>query len=158
MTGADQTMIRIGEGLALSQRGERAAARALFDRIWQEIGPGGDPLHRCALAHSMADVQDDPSAELAWDLRALEAAGGVTDERVRRAGMPGTARALLPSLHLNLGEAYRKLGELDLARAHLASGSAALDALADDGYGRQVRDGLNRLAGRLSAAPTGPHT
>ncbi|MGW3068526.1 hypothetical protein ACWDA8_34880, partial [Streptomyces sp. NPDC001130] len=32
------------------------------------------PLHRCTLAHYLADTHDDPEDELAWDLRALSRA------------------------------------------------------------------------------------
>ena len=56
----DPTMTRIGHGMELSQRGEHEAARLVFTEIWDDIGGvNGDPFHRCALAHSMADVQDD---------------------------------------------------------------------------------------------------
>ena len=60
MTEPDAVMARIGEGIALRECGERVAARDLFEQVWSEIGgENGDPFHRCALAHSMADVQDD---------------------------------------------------------------------------------------------------
>ncbi|WP_338090534.1 hypothetical protein [Planosporangium thailandense] len=149
MSEPDELMVRIGRGIELSQRGDRAAARELFARIWDEIGPDGDPLHRCALAHHMADTQDDVTEELAWDLRALEAADSITEERARQAGVAGSVRGFYPSLHLNLGEAYRKLGDLERARHHLERGRAAVDALGDDGYGRLVRGALDRLADRL---------
>jgi hypothetical protein len=56
----DLTLIRIGEAVQLSHQGEQEAARVLFAEIWKEIGgDDGDPLHRCTLAHAMADVQDD---------------------------------------------------------------------------------------------------
>ena len=75
MDEPDVPMTRIGEGIALSQRGERDAARRLFTMVWADIGgEDGDPLYRCALAHSMADVQDAAHDELVWDLRALAAA------------------------------------------------------------------------------------
>jgi len=68
----DATMTRVGEGMQLSHRGERQAARQLFDEVWNQIGgDSGDPFHRCALAHAMADVQDDVHQELTWDMRAL---------------------------------------------------------------------------------------
>ena len=61
----DATMNRIGEGVALGQRGERDAARELFAQVWSDIvGDDGNSLHRTALAHSMADVQDDVREEL----------------------------------------------------------------------------------------------
>jgi hypothetical protein len=146
---SDQIMARIGQAIALGHQGDRATARAHFAETWAMIGAEGDPLHRCALAHSMADVQDDVQAELAWDLRALAAADAVTDERVRQAGMVGTARALYPSLHLNLGEAYRKAGDPERARAHLDLGTAAAGHLGTDGYAEMIRTGLRGLAARL---------
>jgi tetratricopeptide (TPR) repeat protein len=142
-------MIRIGKGIELSQRGERDAARSLFSQVWDEIGPTGDALHRYALAHHMADVQDDVREELAWDLRALEAADSVTDERARQAGVASPVSGFYPSLHLNLGEVYRKLGDLDRAREHLQQGRAAVGSLGDDGYGQMIKGGLDRLDDRL---------
>lgn len=91
----DSTMIRIGEGIELNHRGERAAARELFTQVWHEIGEDGDQLHQCALAHSMADVQEDVREELLWDLRALAAADGLTDERAARAGVTSPVAGLL---------------------------------------------------------------
>ncbi|MGH3916275.1 MAG: tetratricopeptide repeat protein [Pseudonocardiaceae bacterium] len=153
MIEQDTTMIRIGQGIGLSQRGDRDAARRLFEEIWNDIGgESGDPLHRCALAHAMADVQDDLHHELTWDLRALDAADLVTDERATQAGVTNPVRGFFPSLHLNLGECYRKLGELDRAREHLQRGRAAVHALEDDGYGRMIKKGLDSLAERLSLA------
>ncbi|MGS2645463.1 hypothetical protein [Streptosporangium sp. G12] len=151
MTEPDVTMARIGQGVELGRRGEREAARKLFSELWEEIGVTGDPLHRCALAHWMADVQDEVKEELLWDLRALEAADLVTDERAQQAGVAGPVSGFYPSLHLNLGDAYRRFGDLDRARDHLERGRAAVGALGDDGYGQMIRQGLDRLAGRLSA-------
>jgi tetratricopeptide (TPR) repeat protein len=147
----DPTMERIAEGMALGQRGERPAARELLATIWSELEkPDADPLHRVALAHAMADVQDDVHDELEWDLRALAAVEDVTDERARQAGVQSPAAAFYPSLHLNLGDCYRRLGDPTRAREHLERARAALDALPDDGYGRMIRAGLERLAERLS--------
>ncbi len=150
MFEVEPTMVRIGEGLKLSQRGEREAARRIFAEVWVDIGEeSGDPLHRCTLAHAMADVQDDATEELVWDLRALDAAELITEERATEAGVQGSVSAFYPSLHLNVGECYRKLGALDLARAHVERGRAAAAALGDDGYGEMIRNGLDRLAERL---------
>ncbi|MEV4475205.1 hypothetical protein [Nonomuraea sp. NPDC049504] len=150
----DDTMARIGEGVELHhRRGERDAARELFARIWEDIGgEQGDPLHVCVLAHSMADVQDDVHEELTWDLRALAAADRVTDERVAEAGVPLSVAGLYPSLHLNLSECYRKLGDLDGAREHLQRARDEIHVLGDDDYGRLIKDGLERIAKQLDEA------
>jgi hypothetical protein len=142
-------MERISAAVELSQAGEAGAAREALGRLWEQLGA---PLHQCAIAHAMADVQDDPCDELAWDLRALDAATAFTDAEVRAAGMPGTAAAMFPSLHLNLGEDYRKLSDLGPARRHCELGLAACSELQDDGYGRMIRTGLQRLAERLAEA------
>lgn len=147
----DVVMKRVGEGIDLCQSGDHEAARCVFAELWDEIGgERGDPLHRCALAHSMADVQDDVHDELLWDHRALEAADLVSDERAAAAGVMSHVAGFYPSLHLNLGECYRKLGDGNLARRHLVAGQAAVSALPDDGYGRMITSGLRRLAERLA--------
>ena len=56
---------------------------------------------------------------------------------------------LYPSLHLNLSECYRKLGDLGRARAHLESARAGMGALGDDEYGQLIRSGLDRLTRHL---------
>jgi hypothetical protein len=146
-------LVRIAEAAALDDQDD---ARDELAEIWDELGPSGDPLHRCALAHAMADLHDDdPHEELTWDLRALDAADLITDERARQAGMVATVLSFQPSLHLNIAEAYRKLGEPWDARDHLDLGLAAVDALPDDGYGRMIRAGLERLGERLDAGDIG---
>ncbi|GGP05225.1 hypothetical protein LDL08_05865 [Nonomuraea glycinis] len=151
---ADPTMARIGQGVELHhQQGRREAARELFAQIWDDIGgEQGDPLHVCVLAHSMADVQDDVHQELMWDQRALAAVGLITDERVAQAGVPLSVAGLYPSLHLNLSECYRKLGDLDRAREHLQHARDGLGALGDDEYGQLIRNGLEQVAEQLDAA------
>jgi hypothetical protein len=152
MTEPDATMTRIGKGLELSQHGEREAARAVFAEVWSDMGgESGDPFHRCALAHSMADVQEDVHDELVWDLRALDATDLLTDERAAQAGVTSPVAGFYPSLHLNLGECYRKLGNLDLAREHFQRGQAAVGALGDDGYGHMIKGGLDRLGEQLAS-------
>ncbi|MEN3538704.1 tetratricopeptide repeat protein [Microbispora sp. ZYX-F-249] len=154
MMTTDPTLTRIGQGVELHHhRGQREAARDLFAQIWDDIGgEQGDPLHVCVLAHSMADVQDDVDQELMWDLRALAAADRVTDEAVAQAGVPLPVTGLYPSLHLNLSECYRKLGDLDRAREHLRQARAGIGALGDDDYGRLIKGGLERLAEQLGEA------
>jgi hypothetical protein len=136
-------MARIGAAMAQGPDD----ARRLLAEIWAD--DGADALHRVAVAHHLADLQSDPHDELAWDRRALAAADAVTDDRVEAAGIAAPVRAFYPSLHLNLGESFRKVGDLAAARDQLARGRASVDALPDDGYGRLIRTGLDDLAARL---------
>jgi hypothetical protein len=143
---------RVTEAIALSQRGERDAGRAALSALWDEIGPAGDPYLRCGIAHSMADLQEHVPDELAWDLRALVAADALSDERAAEAGLTTGVAGLYPSLYLNVADCYRRLGDLDRARAHLVAGQRAAAALGDDGYAAMIRGGLARLEARLGAA------
>lgn len=147
----DPVMDRITAAVERSRSGDRSGARADFATLWGEIGPDGDPFHRCTLAHFAADVQDDPHEELAWDRHALEAAREVTDARVKEYHPQLAIEGFFPSLHLGLAEDLRGLGHLEEARAHLDAAHAGLGALPDGGYGDMVRGGLERVASLLDA-------
>ncbi|MFD3923479.1 hypothetical protein [Streptomyces sp. NPDC058595] len=137
----DGVLTRIGQAVMLLHGGDREEARNRFGELWTEIGESGDALHRCTLAHYMADTQDDPGDELAWDLRALTAAEGPATVPASPA-----VRAFYPSLHLNLAADYVKLQRPDAARLHLSRARAAVNALGDDGHGN---DGVRTAIGRL---------
>ncbi|WP_286258610.1 hypothetical protein [Streptomyces graminofaciens] len=141
----DAMMTRIGQAVMLHHGGDREEARDRFLRLWAEIGEDGDALHRCTLAHYMADTQDDAGDELAWDLRALSAAEELTDGRVADHHQGLAVRAFYPSLHLNLAADYVKLDRRGAARSHLDLARGALDALGEDTYGDGIRSALGRL-------------
>ncbi|MFJ8309737.1 MULTISPECIES: hypothetical protein [unclassified Streptomyces] len=147
----DIVMTRIGQAMMLLHGGDREEARNRFGDLWTEIGEHGDPLHRCTLAHYMADAQDDAGDELAWDLRALAAADGLSQDRLEEHQSSLAVRAFYPSLHLNLAADYVKLHRPAEARLHLDRAHAALDALSDDAYGNGIREALGRLERRLDA-------
>nr|WP_202554413.1 hypothetical protein [Streptomyces sp. SID4936] len=146
-------MTRIGQAIMLLHGGDREEARNRLGVLWSEIGEDGDALHRCTLAHYMADTQDDPGDELAWNLRALTAADELTDERAAQHPDAPAVSAFRPSLHLNLAADYVKLRRPDAARFHLDRARAASGVLADDGaddgYGAGVRAAIVRLELRL---------
>ncbi|MET9826912.1 MULTISPECIES: hypothetical protein [Streptomyces] len=152
----DAVPTRIGQVVMLHHAGDREEARHRFLGLWAEIGEHGDPLHRCTLAHYLADTQDDPEEELAWDLRALSAAEELTEDRLadRHAATPA-ARALYPSLHLNLAADYDRLGDTEAARLHLRRARGAAESLAPGRYGEGVRASIDRLEMRLDGAGRG---
>ncbi|TRO56621.1 hypothetical protein [Streptomyces sp. IB201691-2A2] len=146
---ADAMMTRIGQVAMLLHGGDREEARGRFLDLWVEIGEDGDALHRCTLAHYMADAQDDPSDELAWDLRALSAADTLTDGRITEHPQSLAVRAFYPSLHLSLAVDYANLGRSEAARSHLRRARDTVGVLGDDAYGDGVRAGIGRLELRL---------
>ncbi|RZU17849.1 tetratricopeptide repeat protein [Streptomyces sp. BK239] len=137
----DSVLTRIGQVVMLHHGGDREEARRRLLDLWTELGDGGDPLHRCTLAHYLADTQDDPFDELAWDLRALTAAED-QDASVE-------VRALFPSLHLNLAADYAGLGRSEAARSHLRRARRTAGVLGDDSYGDGVRAAISRMELRL---------
>ncbi|MDT0549004.1 MULTISPECIES: hypothetical protein [Streptomyces] len=146
----DAVPTRIGQAVMLHRGGDREEARNRLAELWRELhdgGVGGDPFHRCALAHYIADTQDDPADELMWDLLALAAA-----DRIAGADGRPTAtrvRAFYPSLHLNLAADYAKLGRREAARGQLALARASARGAGDGPYGVGVRAAIHRLALRL---------
>ncbi|GFN02115.1 hypothetical protein ACTFBT_04735 [Streptomyces microflavus] len=145
----DAVMTRIGQAVMLLHGGDREEARNRFGLLWAELGADGDALHRCTLAHYMADTQDDPGDELAWDLRALTAAEGLSDERPAEHRDSLAVQAFYPSLHLNLAADYLKLQRPDAARIHLRQARDTAGVLDDDGYGGGVRAAIERLELRM---------
>jgi hypothetical protein len=58
-------------------------------------------------------------------------------------------------LHLNAGDAFRKVGDLVNALVHVRSGREALDALGGDPYGGMLTEGLARLEARIRQTQAG---
>ncbi|MFJ4966351.1 hypothetical protein EES43_02680 [Streptomyces sp. ADI96-02] len=145
----DAVTTRIGQAIMLLHGGDREEARNRFGALWAELGSEGDALHRCTLAHYMADTQDDPGDELAWDLRALTAAEGLSEGRSGEHPDAVAVQGFLPSLHLNLAADYLKLQRPEAARIHLRRAQDAAGILDDDGYGGGVRAAIERMELRL---------
>lgn len=146
----EAVMIRIGQAIMLLHGGDREEAGHRFRELWTQIGVDGDPLQRCTLARYLADTQDDPGDELAWDLRALAAAETLTDgRRVPRESL-AAVRGMFPSLHLSLAADYLKLHHPQAARIHLDRAREAMDALAVDRHRDGLRTEIDRLERQLS--------
>ncbi|MGW2840982.1 hypothetical protein ACWCWD_24685 [Streptomyces sp. NPDC001493] len=149
-SSTDAVGTRIGQAVMLLHGGDREEARNRFAALWSELGEDGDALHRCTLAHYMADTQDDPAEELAWDLRAMNAAAeGLTGERTAQRRDLLALHAFSPALHLGLAADYLKLRRPGVARHHLDRARKAADALPDGGRGNGVRTAIDRLETRL---------
>lgn len=155
---SDTMPTRIGQAVMLHRGGDREEARNRLGELWQELGPDGDALHRCTLAHYLADTQDDPADELAWDLRALAAADRAVRERgtaaagglAAGAGEPGEMGAERAGGPLRGGEAGHRPQE-----EPCGAGSAPHAAGGGDGASGGGADGGAVPGDEQSAEPDG---
>jgi hypothetical protein len=147
----DPIMVEIMSAIAVLRGGDRSGGRSQLAAIWSRIADNPEPMHECALSHSMADTQDDLADELAWDIRALNAALRCTDTDAQRHSEAPSIAAFMPSLHVNLAEDYFKLSDIARSKDHLASARIFLSALPDNAYAQLIRGGIERLAKHLDA-------
>ncbi len=143
MSGWDEVVAAVGQ----AQQGMPGGREALLEQ-WSATS-GDEHGQRCVLAHYLADGEPELADEVAWDEVALREHALLADDALAAIGIP-SAGAMAPSLHLNLGDGYRRQGRVVEARVQLEAGLAAVDTLGDDGYGALVRGGLDRLAERLA--------
>jgi len=148
----DETMDRIAAAIARLHSGDRDGARTAFSQIWAGMGEAPDPFHVCILSHYMADSQEEVSRELEWDLRALAAADDVTDGRAKAHHESLSIGSFYPSLHLNAGDCYLRLGDIAKAREHVRAAEAAIGNLPDSPLAETTRTGIARLARRVEEA------
>ncbi|MEU8848188.1 hypothetical protein AB0C70_18575 [Streptomyces sp. NPDC048564] len=150
----DPIMEAIGQAVIEGRTGDTASARQKLLNQWSEIGVTGDPLHRCSLAHYLADLYEDPAQALAWDVRALDAADAVTEQRVQEHHASLHIAGFYPSLHLNLADNYRRLGSFDAATKHINAAKEHAPNLPQDAYGAVLRTALDEVAEAISQRDT----
>ena len=147
MTEAQETMADIARAVERGRAGDPAGARAALELLWDRVGPTGDALHRCSIAHYVADVQESVEDELRWDQRALAAVTDPHDERMR---------GFLPTLHLNVADAYRRSGDARQAQHHLSEADGLAEGLPADDYGALIRGGIAKVRAALDAESRAP--
>jgi len=118
--------------------GDAAAASVLFAQAWVARR---DDFDASVAAHFVARHQTTPELTLDWNLRAVQHAEAVTD---------GRANELLASLYLNLGDAYRVLGQQPQASSAAQKAIDAIVLLPAGGYRDFVTMGVERLQARLA--------
>ena len=94
-------------------------ARTYFEQAWRA---SKDDVEACIAAHYIARNRPTAEESLWWNQVALARADKVRDERVR---------PLYASLHLNLGMAYEKCGQIGIARHHYECAAQTLDDIVD---------------------------
>ncbi|MEV6261992.1 hypothetical protein AB0M42_14745 [Streptomyces sp. NPDC051784] len=141
----DPVMEAIGRAVARGRAGEHTAAREELLELWAGTGVTGDPLHRCSLAHYLADLHEDAAQALAWDVRALDAADAVTEQRVQEHHSDLHIAGFYPSLHLNLADNYRRLGSFAAAAEHITAAAEHAPGLPPGAYGDLIRDAVREV-------------
>ncbi|MFJ2756200.1 hypothetical protein ACIO3S_11420 [Nocardioides sp. NPDC087217] len=148
---ADSTMDAITAAVTLGHQGETARARQELLAIWEDLGVLGDPLHRCTLAHHLADLQTDPAAALIWDVRALDAAGALTDRRAAEHHAGLQVAGFYPSLHLNIADNLRRLGAFEAAAEQIGKAQERVTALPTGPYGDMIRAAIGGVSHAITA-------
>ncbi|MDJ0363351.1 hypothetical protein [Rhodococcus sp. H29-C3] len=152
----DPTMDLIVKAVTTGRSGNTDDARTQLLDLWKVIRVSGDPFHRCTLAHYLADLYTDPAQALAWDVRALDAADAVSEQRAQQHHTSLHIAGFYPSLHLNLADNYRRLGSFDTAREHLDAAREHTSALPADPYGELIRTALDGVATAVENHDTTP--
>ncbi|MBH1937517.1 hypothetical protein I5Q34_25150 [Streptomyces sp. AV19] len=155
-TTPDPTMEAIGRAIAVAHAGDVASARRTLLDLWSAIGANGDALHRCTLAHHLADLHEDPAQALAWDVRALDAADALTEQRVQEHHAGLRVAGFYPSLHLNLADNYRRLGSFEAATEHIEAAEEHAPDLPRGSYGDLIRTAIAEVAEAIAGRDTAP--
>jgi len=130
---------RCAQGMSLEGEGKNEEALRCFQQAWDEAE---NDFEKFTAAHYVARHQKNTSDKLKWDTLALNLALKLNDDKLK-----GT----YPSLYLNIGKCYEDLKDLQNARAHYERALSYTDALADDGYGKMIKGGIQSGLERIHA-------
>lgn len=127
-------------GMEAETAGKPDVARAKFHDAW---ATRRDDFEGAIAAHYVARQEPTEADRLWWNLEALRLA-----DRVGDAGVEG----FYPSLLLNLGHSFEKVGVPDVARRCYEQASARLGSLPPGPYATMVTDGVTRALERSGPA------
>jgi tetratricopeptide (TPR) repeat protein len=118
------------EGMRAEGEGRYEEARGLFTKAWETAT---DDFEACIAAHYVARHQENPEETLRWNQESLRRAQAVSDDRVRD---------FYPSLFLNLGASYERVGNMKEGQRYYTLASQSSSSLPDDRYGHIVRNAI----------------
>ncbi|MEU0844247.1 hypothetical protein ABZ370_32880 [Streptomyces sp. NPDC005962] len=127
----DNPVVRLCvQGMAAEAEGRADDARARFRQAWDAAT---DDYEHCVAAHYLARHQPTPEETLRWNQECLDRADAVGDDRVR---------GFYASLHVNMGSAYRALGDSDAAHRHFVRAAARIGDVPAGSYADWTRFGI----------------
>lgn len=153
-TTPDPTMELISAAVLRGRESDAGSARRELLAIWQRTGVSGDPFYRCTLAHYLADLHEDPAEALIWDVRALDAADALTDERARQHHASLAVAGFYSSLHVNLADDLRRLGAFRAAAEQIELAEQHAPALPDGPYGDTIRTAVSEIGRAVAERDT----
>ncbi|WP_055548431.1 hypothetical protein [Streptomyces sp. NBRC 110028] len=119
----DNPVVRLCvQGMTAEAEGRADDASALFRQAWDAAT---DDYGKCVAAHYLARHQPTPAETLRWNQECLDRADAVGDERVR---------GFYASLHVNMGSAYRALGDPAAAHRHFVRAAAHIGDVPPGSY------------------------
>lgn len=127
------------QGMEAEGQGDTRAAKEFFMTAWER---SVSDLEAFIAAHYVARHQADPQQELEWNLVALAKSQSLPEAGVSE---------YLPSLHLNAGKSFEDLGRFSEAEKHYREANKYATTLADNGYGRMIKRGIQSGLERLAA-------
>ena len=136
---AEAVLALTREGFQHEQDGDIPGAIAIYE---QALAVAEGDHAQCVAAHFMARHRADAAEELSWNLRALELAHKVGDDRVAE---------YFASFNGCVGHSYERLGEPERARPYLEEGLRRLaDVIPGDGYREDVERDIREMLHRVS--------
>lgn len=127
-------------GMGLEGEGKMTEAAALFLQAWNEAM---NDFEKFTAAHYVARHQKTAADKLIWDERALHHALKINDEQMK---------AGYPSLYLNIAKCYEELKDFPKAKINYDLAKSFTHFLADDGYGKMIKAGINNGIERVATS------
>jgi hypothetical protein len=121
--------------------------------IWAELQTDHPTaaLPMSMVAHLLADLQDDPSEELRWDLASLHALAPVWEQGTDGRLFDAACRSL-PSIYLSLAHATYKCGDTNSAREYVRRARLIFPILPESRYTDQADASIASLERVLAGA------
>ncbi|HEY3735347.1 MAG TPA: hypothetical protein VGL63_15675 [Streptosporangiaceae bacterium] len=135
---AEAVIALAAEGMRYEGDGDVAGAMAIYERA---LALAEGDHAQCVAAHFMARHRLDPAEELSWNLRALELARAVGDDRVAE---------YFASFLGCVGLSYERLGEPAQARPYLEEARLWLTDVRPGEYRDGVEKDIVEALGRVS--------
>lgn len=118
------------KGMEEEAIGNIESAMNLYNQAWHSAQ---NDFEAFTAAHYLARNRQNPAEELKWNLQSLSNAENLEDDEIK---------SYFPSLHLNTGKSYEKMGDWGNAKQHYQIAKSFAEYLPDDGYGKMIQSGI----------------